>query len=214
MDEIIIEDGKNIISSKAYKKRHIVARFEESNIQPNQLPYYLFPTFQEILVTQKGCVELDGFFDCSEKKEIVKNFKVSYVFGGNKYVMNTNSIWFKNKLFFKFNKENGDNFVIIYSSFSGNFHRIYSMDDQRVYFSGINNNIVKLDDNSKANYENKNENKDEDKYEDDFWFIISMMLIFILIIIIIVLFVKMKNKNDFENNVIEEIGQNILIEME
>ena len=67
MDEITIEDGNNITRSQVYKGRHIVARFEESSIKPNQLPYYLYPTFQEILVTQKGCVQLNGFFDCSEK---------------------------------------------------------------------------------------------------------------------------------------------------
>ena len=213
MDEIIIEDGDNTTREPVYKGRHIVARFEEGSIQPNQLPYYLYPTFQEILVTQKGCIELGGFFDCSEKKDVVKNFKVSYVFGGNKYVMNTNSIWFKNKLFFKFNKETGDNFVIIYSSFSGNFHRIYSMDDQRVYFSGINNNIIKLDDNYKPNNDNKEDNKDE----KNVWFTISLVLIAILIIIIIIiiaLVIKMKLKNELENNAMEGKGKNKLLEME
>ena len=104
--------------------------------------------------------------------------------------MNTNSIWLQNKLSFKFPKETSDKYVILFSSFSGNYHRIYSMDDQRVYYAGINNNIIKLDDNSKPN---------NDK---NLWFIISMILIFILIIvtiIIIVLVIKVKHKNDLAN---------------
>lgn len=51
LDEIIIEDGDNTTREPVYKGRHIVARFEEGSIQPNQLPYYLYPTFKEILIT-------------------------------------------------------------------------------------------------------------------------------------------------------------------
>lgn len=202
LDEIIIEDGNNITRSQVYKGRHIVARFEEGSIQPNQLPYYLYPTFKEILVTQKGCVESGGFFDCSKKPEVIKNFKVSYVFGGYKYTMNTNSIWLQNKLSFKFPKETSDKYVILFSSFSGNYHRIYSMDDQRVYYAGINNNIIKLDDNSKPNSDNKGDSSNNNKKEKNLWFIISMILIVILIIvtiIIIVLVIKVKHKNDLAN---------------
>ena len=159
LDEIIIEDVDNTTRVQTYKERHIVARFEEGNIQPNQLPYYLYPTFKDIFITKNGCEEKDGIFDCSKKPEVIKNFKVSYVFGKYKYLMNADSIWSQNKFNFRFPKETGDNFVRLFSSFSGNFHRIYSMDDQRVYYSGINNNIIKLDDNSKPNDDNNDKKK-------------------------------------------------------
>lgn len=136
LDEIIIDDFDNTTRIQLYKGKHIVARFEEGNIQQNLLPYSLYPTFKEIF-TKKGCEEKGMLFDCSNKPDVIKNFKVSYVFGKYKYIMNTDSLWVDNKFFFRFPKEY-DNFVILLSSFSGNFHRIYSMDDQRIYYSGVN----------------------------------------------------------------------------
>ena len=105
LDEIIIDDLNNSTRIELYKGRHIVARFEEGNIQHNQLPYFLYPKFKEIFVTQKGCEEINGLFDCSKNPEVIQNFKVSYVFGKYKYLMNTDSKWNKNKFFLNFRKK-------------------------------------------------------------------------------------------------------------
>ena len=74
------------------------------------------------------------------------------------------------------------------------------MDDQRVYFSGINNNIIKLDDidNNKDNVKKIDDSKDKGKV----WFILFLVTIIILVIIIIIFIIiyvtQRKHKKDAE----------------
>ena len=82
----------------------------------------------------------------------MKDFKISYVFGKYKYIFNKASIWINKKFYFKF-QDIKENAYVAFSTFSGNFHRIYSMEDQKVYFSGISNNILKIIDSVKFDIE-------------------------------------------------------------
>ena len=195
LDGVIIDDSDNAVSRHIkIKDKHIIARFEEGGIQMNILPNYLYSDFKEILVNKKGCKEINSTFDCSGVSEAVKNFKISYVFGKYKYTFNTASIWNNNKFFFKFDyNKDEENIIIVFSTFSGNFHRIYNMDDKRIYFSGFNNHIVKLED-------NEENNKDDNVKIWKILFLISIIVLVVVIIVFVIIIITRKNHNsDLQN---------------
>ena len=195
LDGVIIDDSDNAVSRHIkIKDKHIIARFEEGGIQMNILPNYLYSDFKEILVNKKGCKEINSTFDCSGVSEAVKNFKISYVFGKYKYTFNTASIWNNNKFFFKFDyNKDEENIIIVFSTFSGNFHRIYNMDDKRIYFSGFNNHIVKLED-------NEENNKDDNVKIWKILFLISIIVLVVVVIVFVIIIITRKNHNsDLQN---------------
>ena len=210
LNGIIIEDSDSTITRHiSIKDKHYIARFEEGSIQANNLPDYLYPVFEDIFINKKGCKLVDNFFDCSEVPDAMQNFTLSYVFGKYKYVFNTASLWVNNKFFFKFPNDK-NNTILVFSTFSGNYHRIYSMDDKKIYFSGYNNQIVEINEKNNTDVNNSDNNKKDGQtdsaYNEDSvktWKIITSVVIVVLVIVIIIfviiLVTKRKHKKDLQD---------------
>ena len=192
ISSIIFEDSLvNDKENRTYKiENKIIGRLEEGNIQETVLPLSLFEDFKQYFVDQKNC-SLEGYdINCSNQKNVLNNVTVSFIINNYTFKLNNRSTWNNNgRLFFTFND---DDKILLMSSFLGNYHRIYDVDNKKVYFSEVEKNISKNnEDNLKTLY---------------IIIIVAGAILLIIFVTVIVIIIITKRKVDDLHNKINSIS--------
>ena len=189
----IFEETNNNISYsiKIDERKTIIGRFEEGNIQQHQMPLSLFPEFKKYFIDKKGCKLTENKDSIICEEESTRNIKISFVFNGYKFILNKESTWHGKEINFVFNQEQDT--IILLSAFLGNYHRIYDLEDKKMYFSSVQNNIIKINNNSSDNGK-----KPDDNNTKTIWIIVGSIggvIVIGVILFVIITVTKKKNKS-------------------
>lgn len=162
----------------------ILAVMEEGEIKTNSIPYHYYEkNFKEYFIDEKKCTFDDSRIKCINNLDVIKNTNISIILGDYQFILSPESAWDSDELNFVFSKEN---ITRLSSSFLGNYYRIYDINEEKIYFSEVDGNIVLF-------------NPDVTVV----WIIIVIIVFFVLVICIIIsiLLTRTKNKKDLDEKV-------------
>ena len=107
------------------------AKIEEGQIEPISIPKSLFKKL-EAYFKEKNCAIKKNTIDCSNKPDIMN--KTNIKFKIDKYDFQF-AIWKNEKFNLKVNDDANDESIILTSEFTGNYARVYDIDNNKIFFS-------------------------------------------------------------------------------
>ena len=185
MSGFIVENIKDNTTyyNKTKDEEMILAVMEEGEIKTNSIPYFYYEKyFKEYFIDEKKCTFDDSRIKCTNKLDFIENTNISIILGDYQFILSPESAWDGDKLNFVFSKEN---ITRLSSSFLGNYYRIYDINEEKIYFSEVDGNIVLFNPNVTL-----------------VWVIIVLIVFLVLVICIIISILLTRTKNDkSEDNV-------------
>ena len=186
MSGFIVENIKDNTTyyNKTKDEEMILAVMEEGEIKTNSIPYFYYEKyFKEYFIDEKKCTFDDSRIKCTNKLDFIENTNISIILGDYQFILSPESAWDGDKLNFVFSKEN---ITRLSSSFLGNYYRIYDINEEKIYFSEVDGNIVLFNPNVTL-----------------VWVIIVLIVFLVLVICIIIsiLLTRTKNKKDLDEKV-------------
>ena len=183
---IIFEDKEKTKKENKYMlndTERTIGIFIESSIQPISLPNTIFHYFEEYFITNKQCHLINNKINCNNKPDVINNTNISFILNDYKFTLNSKAFWNNNgELNIEFQRN--DNFGILTSLFTINYHRIYDFEEKKIFFE----------------IDNK---KDEEKSDTTIWIVIVIILFMLLFISIflVILLSRTKDKKDLDEKI-------------
>jgi hypothetical protein len=121
---------------------YIIGRFEEGDLRPNSFPKKLYENFANYFNEIEGCKAENYSIKCTNL-EYTQNVSISIVMNDYKFILTPASAWENDgTLSFIFNRD--DDICVLTSKFLGNYHRIYDVENNEVFFDLVDDNIIDI----------------------------------------------------------------------
>ena len=189
----IKKNDLNIMIYEENTKTILIGRFEEFSLQHSSLPKQLFDGFYSYFCDLEKCLNESYTINCANNLELINRINITIVINDYEFILNPKNLWENGKLNLIFDRDG--NLTIFASELIGNYHRIYDIEEKKIYFSAVDDNIINKNDNNDYHPE-ENKKKDDDK--TSIWLIIicvgfGVLILFIIILIIIICILKKKD---------------------